>query len=499
MDTLATVYRQSLALLTDLYQLTMAYGYWRNGLGNREAIFHLFFRRNPFRGGYAIAAGLEQAIDFVRGFRYADDDLTYLSGLEGADGAPLFAPAFIEHLARLELEVDIDAVPEGTAVFPHEPMLRVRGPLVQAQLLETPLLNIINFQTLIATKAARVCSAADGDPVLEFGLRRAQGIDGSLGASRAAYIGGVAATSNVLAGKLFGIPVKGTHAHSWVMVHDTELEAFAAYAEAMPNNCVFLVDTYDTLDGVRHAVEVGHRLRAAGHELLGIRLDSGDLAWLSQRAREILDAGGFPDAAIVASNDLDEHLIESLKHQGATIGVWGVGTKLVTAYDQAALGGVYKLAAIRDDAGAWEYKIKLSEQAIKVSTPGMLNIRRFEEPHGFVGDVIFDELAGLPQPCIIVDPADATRRKAITPSTPSTELLTAIVRKGNVVYTRPSLEAIRQRVQAQLSHLHAGIKRFQNPHSYPVGLEAGLFELKQHLVLEARGFITHDDKPGGAA
>lgn len=495
MDTLSAVYRQSLALLTDLYQLTMAYGYWRNGLGERESVFHLFFRRNPFHGGYAIAAGLDQAIDYIRGFSFSDEDLAYLAGLTGADGAPLFAPAFIDYLREMDLTIDVDAVPEGTAVFPHEPILRVRGPLIQAQLLETPLLNIINFQTLVATKAARVCSAAQGDPVLEFGLRRAQGIDGALAASRAAYIGGVAATSNVLAGKLYGIPVKGTHAHSWVMVHETELEAFTAYAEAMPNNCVFLVDTYDTLDGVRHAVEIGRQLRARGHELLGVRLDSGDLAWLSQRAREILDDGGFPDAAIVASNDLDEHLIESLKHQGATIGIWGVGTKLATAYDQPALGGVYKLAAIREDGHDWEYKIKLSEQSIKVSTPGMLNIRRFEEAHGFVGDVIFDELAGLPQPCIIVDPADSTRRKAITPATPSTELLTAIFRKGNLVYPRPSLAHIRERVQAQLARLHVGIKRFQNPHSYPVGLEAGLFELKQHLVLEARGFISHSDTP----
>ena len=498
MDTLATLYRQPLALLTDLYQLTMAYGYWKNGLGKRESIFHLFYRKNPFAGGYAIAAGLEQAIDYLRDYRFHEDDLTYLAGLTGADGTPLFAPAFLDYLGKMQLDVDVDAVPEGTAVFPHEPILRVRGPLIQAQLLETPLLNIINFQTLIATKAARVCSAAQGDPVLEFGLRRAQGIDGSLGASRAAYIGGVAATSNLLAGKLFGIPVRGTHAHSWVMVHETELEAFSAYAEALPNNCVFLVDTYDTLDGVRHAVEVGLRLRAAGHELLGVRLDSGDLAWLSQRAREILDAGGFPDAVVVASNDLDEHLIESLKHQGATIGVWGVGTKLVTAYDQAALGGVYKLAAIKDEGGAWQYKIKLSEQAIKISTPGMLNVRRFAEPHGFVGDVIFDELAGLPQPCIIVDPTDATRRKAFTPATPSEELLTAIFRKGNLVYTRPTLEAIRARVEKQLGQLHAGIKRFQNPHSYPVGLEAGLFELKRHLVLEARGFITHNEHKEGA-
>ena len=237
-------------------------------------------------------------------------------------------------------------IPEGTIVFPHEPLLRVHGPLLQAQLLETALLNIVNFQTLVATKAARVVLAARGEPVLEFGLRRAQGIDGALAASRAAYLGGCAATSNVLAGRLYGIPVRGTHAHSWVMCFDDELEAFRAYARAMPNNCVFLVDTYDTLDGVRHAIEVGQELRRQGHEMIGIRLDSGDLAWLSIEARRMLDEAGFPKATIVASNELDEQIIASLKDQGATIGVWGVGTRLVTAYDQPALGGVYKLAAI---------------------------------------------------------------------------------------------------------------------------------------------------------
>ena len=495
MDTLASLYRSPLALLTDLYQLTMAYGYWRQGLAEREAVFHLSYRTNPFRGGYSIAAGLEQAIAFVRGFRFEPDDLDYLRGLRGADDAPLFSEGFVAYLGALQLTLDLDAVPEGTAIFPHEPLLRVRGPLLQAQLLETALLNIINFQTLIATKASRVVSAAAGQPVIEFGLRRAQGFDGALTASRAAYVGGVSGTSNVLAGKHFGLPVKGTHAHSWVMVHDGELEAFLAYAEAMPNNCIFLVDTYDTLEGVRRAVEVGRALRARGHELLGVRLDSGDLAWLAQRAREILDDGGFPGAVIVASNDLDEHLIESLKHQGAPIGVWGVGTKLVTAYDQPALGGVYKLAAIRDADGAWTYKLKLSEQSVKISTPGMLNVRRFSDAHGFVGDVIYDELSGLPQPCIIVDPADATRRKAFTPATPSEELLTPIFRKGHLVYAPPPLDAIRARVRAQLASLHAGIKRFQNPHSYPVGLEACLFNLKQRLVLEARGFSSEEVAP----
>lgn len=488
MDTLASLYRESLALLTDLYQLTMAYGYWKSGVGEREAVFHLTFRKNPFGGGYAIAAGLTQAVEFLNRFAFSETDLAYLATLTGGDGGPLFDPAFLDYLGAMQLRVDIDAVAEGTVVFPHEPLVRVRGPLIQAQLLETALLNIINFQTLIATKAARVCHAAGDDPVLEFGLRRAQGIDGGVSASRAAYLGGCAATSNVLAGKLFGIPVRGTHAHSWIMVHASELEAFEAYAAALPNNCVFLVDTFDTVEGVQNAITVGHRLRDAGHELAGVRLDSGDLAWLSVRARELLDAAGFPDARVIASNDLDEHLIESLRHQGARIDTWGVGTKLVTAFDQAALGGVYKLSAIRDADGQWQHKVKLSEQAIKVSTPGVLNVRRFSDADGFIGDVIFDELLGLPQPCVIIDPADATRRKALTPATPSTELLTPVFRKGNLVAAPPPLETARAHAHAQLAGLHRGVKRFQHPHSYPVGLEAGLYELKQSLVLEARGF-----------
>ena len=278
---LADLYRPSLSLLTDLYQLTMACAYWKSGLAEREAAFHLFFRHNPFGGGFAVACGLAYVIDFIRSFRLSESDVEYLAGLRGDDDRPLFDGEFLAFLGRLRLTCDIDAVPEGTVVFAHEPLVRVCGPIIVCQLLETPLLNLINFQTLIATKAARVCYAAGEDPVLEFGLRRAQGVDGALAASRAAYIGGCAATSNVLAGKLFGIPVRGTHAHSWVMLFDSELEAFQAYAAAMPNNCVFLVDTYDTLEGVRRAVQVGRWLRDRGQRLLGIRLDSGDLAYLS--------------------------------------------------------------------------------------------------------------------------------------------------------------------------------------------------------------------------
>jgi len=301
-------------LLTDLYQLTMAAGYWA-AKRDQYAAFHLFFRTLPFHGGYAIAAGLGTALEWLADFRFATDDLAFLATLEDVEGNPLFPADFLDYLSELRLTVDLDAIQEGTVVFPHQPLLRVAGPILQCQLLETALLNILNFQTLIATKSARICEAAKGEPVIEFGLRRAQGPDGALAASRAAFIGGCTATSNVLAGKILGIPVRGTHAHSWVMSFDTELEAFARYAETLPGNCTFLVDTYDTLEGVRNACRIGAILRATGHRLLGIRLDSGDLAWLSQQARIILDEAGFPDAAIVASNDLDEYLIESLKHQ----------------------------------------------------------------------------------------------------------------------------------------------------------------------------------------
>jgi len=345
---------------------------------------------------------------------------------------------------------------------------------------------MVNFQTLIATKAARICEAARGEPVLEFGLRRAHGIDGSLSASRAAYIGGCAATSNVLAGKLFDIPVKGTHAHSWVMSFDDELEAFDAYARAMPNNCVFLVDTYDTLDGVKNAVEIGRRLRRGGHEMVGIRLDSGDLAELSIEARRLLDEGGLPQAAIVASNDLDENVIADLKGQGATIGVWGVGTRLVTGHDQGALGGVYKLTAVRKADQDWRYKVKLSEQATKTTTPGILQIRRYSEGGRFLADMIYDELLGVPAEAIVVDPMAPTRRKVIPAETSFDDLLVPVFRGGKVVYECPSLGTIRRRTCDQLAALHQGMGRPAAADRYPSGLEKGLYELKMRLIQEAR-------------
>ncbi|MFM2246339.1 MAG: hypothetical protein RL071_2413 [Pseudomonadota bacterium] len=387
------LYSGGLGLLTDLYQITMAAGYHAAGLADREAVFHLHFRTAPFGGGWAVAAGAETALELLEAWRFDDEDLAYLDDLVGADGDRLLARPFLDWLGAQRMRCDVDVVPEGSVVFPHGPLLRVRGPLAQAQLLETPLLTILNFQTLIATKAARIRLAAGDDTVLEFGLRRAQGIDGGLSASRAAYIGGADATSNVLAGRLFGVPVRGTHAHAWVMVFGDEPAAFRAYAEALPNNCVFLVDTYDTLDGVRNAIEVGRWLQARGQRLLGVRLDSGDLLGLAQGARALLDAAGFTDAAVIASNDLDEHEITRLRAAGAPIAVWGVGTRLATGHDQPALGGVYKLGALRAADGSWEDRVKLSEQPAKVSTPGLLRLRRRLDPEtGLIdGDLIWDE------------------------------------------------------------------------------------------------------------
>jgi nicotinate phosphoribosyltransferase len=472
-------------LLTDLYQITMAHGYFRSGRVHDEAVFHLSFRKHPFGGGYAVAAGLEAAIEFVEGFRFEADDVAYLGSL-GERGGPVFGAEFLDYLRGLRLQVDIDAMPEGTLAFGNEPLLRVRGRLLEAQLLETTLLNLINFQTLIATKAARVCQAAGGQPVLEFGLRRAQGLDGALSASRAAYIGGCAATSNLLAGKLYGIPVRGTHSHSWVMSFDSELEAFEEYANAMPDGCVFLVDTFDSLDGVKNAIRIGERLRLVGKRLLGVRLDSGDLGWLSIEARKLLDAAGFRDAVIIGSNDLDEHVIESLRHQGAAISVWGVGTRLVTAYDDPALGGVYKLGMVTRAGRPPAPCIKLSDQAAKISIPGVQQVRRFAHDGKWVADAIYDERTGCAAPTQIIDPVDPTRRRSIGSNLSHEDLLVPVVRSGRAVGEPPTLDAIRQRVQRQLGGLDATVRRLMNPHTYPVGLTRELYEERLRLIESAR-------------
>jgi nicotinate phosphoribosyltransferase len=432
-----SIYNANLSLLTDLYQLTMAYGYHRTGTAEREAVFHLYYRRAPFilppfggaGGGFVIAAGLATAIDYLQNLHFSEADVSYLGTLHGAGQKPLFDEHFLNYLQRLKFSCDIEAIEEGTAVFPHQPLLRVRGPLLQAQLIETTLLTALNFSTLIATKAARVKAAAGTDAVLEFGLRRAQGFDGGLTASRAAYIGGCDATSNVLAGQLFDIPVRGTHAHAWVMAHDDEQTAFDHYAEAMPQNTTLLVDTYDTLEGVKKAIETGKKLRQRGFDLQGIRLDSGDMARLSIEARKLLDGAGFQKTNIVASSDLDEYEIERLKKADAKINVWGIGTKLVTAFDQPALGGVYKLAAIRNAADtAWQYKQKRSEDAIKNSIGGILQTRRSLDNQS---DTLYDE-SRLPQ--------DLPKGE---------NMLKPIFERGKCVYTPPNIHQTRQRALQQ--------------------------------------------------
>ncbi len=482
MNHLKQLYRHSLSLLTDLYQLTMAYGYWKSGQTNQEAVFTLFFRSAPFQGRLAIAAGLETALEYLEELRFSESDLDYLATLTGHDDHHLFDKGFLDYLATLRFTIDLDAVPEGTVVFPHEPLLRVQGNLLQCQLLETTLLNIINFQTLIATKAARVCQATQGEPVLEFGLRRAQGIDGALTASRAAYIGGIAATSNVLAGQLYGIPVKGTHAHSWVMSFGSELAAFQEYAKAMPNNCVFLVDTYNTVQGVHHAIQVGQWLREQGHSLIGIRLDSGELATLSQHARQLLDHAGFTQTQIVASNDLDEYAIAALKTQGAAINIWGVGTKLITGYDQPALGGVYKLTAIRSPGQEWRYCLKLSEQSAKISNPGTLQIRRFSDQQGFFKqDMLYHQLDLPPETPIVID-LNTLIASQLSSHDSYQDLLIPYWHQGQLITELPTLSQIRQRVNEQLAHCPEEIKRFAQPERYPVGLEQKVYDLKQSLI-----------------
>lgn len=479
----------SQTLLTDLYQITMAQGYWQQGKADTQACFHMYFREYPFKGGFAVACGMAQVADLVDDFGFSDDDIEYLASLPAPGGGALFDPAFLEYLRTLECQLTIDAVPEGTIVFPHEPIVRVTGPIMQCQLIETPLLNCVNFETLIATKAARVCLQA-GSPVAEFGLRRAQGASGAVWASRAAVVGGCASTSNVIAGKLFDIPVSGTHAHSWVMSFPDELTAFRAYADSFPHNCVLLVDTYDVEQGVKNAITVGLEMRERGQRLSGIRIDSGDLAWLAKMARRMLDEAGLTDCGIVLSNDLDEYTIKSIREQGAQVMSWGVGTKLACAYDQPTLGGVYKLSATRElGEEAWTDHIKISETVIKLTTPGVLDVRRYYSENGSVaGDMIFDTQTGVSESEVIVDPMDDLRQKKLKGLRWET-LLQPLARDGETVLTEElrSAMAAQARMKEGLAQLDESQKRILNPHTYPVGLERGLFRRRHELVVRKRG------------
>lgn len=477
----------STALATDLYQLTMAQGYFSTGLIERESVFHMFYRSPPFGGRYVVAAGQASFADWLENHHYNSDDIAFLSSLLCRDGNSLFTKDFLKYLSCWKFRGSIEAVPEGTIVFPHEPILRVRAPLLDAQLIETTLLALVNFQTLIATKASRLRLAGGDDEILEFGLRRAHGLNGGLSASRAAYIGGVDATSNVLAGARFGIPVRGTHAHSWVMAFESEPEAFDAYIDLFPHNSVLLVDTYNTLEGVRNAIAAGRKLRERGADLMGVRLDSGDLAYLSTQARKLLDENGFHKTKIVASNDLDERLITSLKSQGAPINVWGVGTKLTTAFDEPALGGVYKLAAIENVDGATVERIKLSEQAGKTSLPGCLDVARLKQGDVNVGDVIFDTLTEEPpatdeKVITIISPEDPWKRKLIPTSDLRIQLLLEpLFADGERVDERETVTTMRNRTLVNLKVFDKAIFRFDNPHVYPAGLSQELFEHREMM------------------
>lgn len=473
---------RNLTMMTDLYQLTMMYGYYKKGIQNNRCVFDLFFRRTSSMAGYAVVAGLEQAVEYIKNLHFTDDDLDYLRSLK------LFDEDFlINVLKALRFTGDVYAMPEGTVAFAYEPLIRVHAPIMEAQLIETALLNIINHQTLIATKASRVVWAAQGDGVLEFGLRRAQGPDAGIYGARAAIIGGCVGTSNVMTGQMYGISAKGTHAHSWVMSFPDELSAFRAYAELFPDSCLLLVDTYNTLkSGVPNAITVFKELRAAGYKPVGIRLDSGDIAYLSKRARRMLDEAGFQDAKIFASNDLDEEIIWDLKAQGAAVDLWGVGTKMITSSQMPALGGVYKMAAEKVN-GSYVPKMKISENPEKTTTPGIKTVYRLYDGDGFaIADLIAmtDEVYDPAQPLTIFDPVETWKRMTLTRYS-MRELLVKVISGGEVAYALPSLMQIQAYAKQELGTFYEEYKRLKTPHLYKVDLSQPLYDLKQRLLREA--------------
>ncbi|MGN0155657.1 MAG: nicotinate phosphoribosyltransferase [Lachnospiraceae bacterium] len=476
--------RQNLTLMTDLYELTMMQGYFKHKDRNETVIFDAFFRNNPMNSGYSISAGLEQVINYINNLHFAEEDISYLRSLG------IFGEDFLEYLRTFHFSGDIYAIPEGSLMFPREPMIKVIAPIMEAQLVETAILNIINHQSLIATKASRVCYAARGDGIMEFGLRRAQGPDAGTYGARAAMIGGCIGTSNVLTGQLFDVPVKGTHAHSWIMSFPDEYTAFKTYADMYPNACILLVDTYDTLkSGVPNAIRVFTEMRKAGIPLTfyGIRLDSGDLAYLSKKARKMLDDAGFPDAVISASNDLDEYLIDSLKTQGAAITSWGVGTHLITSKDWPSFGGVYKLAAVMGKDGTFIPKIKLSENTEKVTNPGNKTIYRvYEKESGKIkADLIclVDEKFDENEPLLLFDPAEPWKKTLMQPGTYTLrEMMVPVFKNGKCVYTSPKVMDIREYCQQELSTLWDETRRLVNPHQIYVDLSQKLYDIKIELL-----------------
>ncbi|GFO60335.1 nicotinate phosphoribosyltransferase [Geomonas silvestris] len=466
-------------LVTDLYELTMLAGYLDQGMHERPAVFDLFFRTNPYQGGYAVFAGLETALQYLEELRFREADLEYLARLK------LFSPDFLSYLESFRFRGRVTAPPEGSVVFAREPLLTVEGGLAEAQFVETALLNVINFQTLVASKGARINHAAGGAQVMEFGLRRAQGPDGGLSVARAAYIGGVRGTSNVQAGQVYGIPVKGTHAHSWIMAFPDELTAFRRYAEVFPVGCILLIDTYDALkSGLPNALTVAAELRERGHELFGVRIDSGDLAYLSREVRKAFDEAGFPGVKVVASNELDEHVIESIRAEGGRVDIYGVGTRLATCAGEGggALGGVYKLVQVDHSP-----KLKLTSDVSKATLPDHKTVLRVVDRQGnFVQDVITLRGEELKPGDLVYDPGNPLQQVRIPEQAGFLELRGVVMEEGRRCQAPETLDAAADRSQQELSRLPAGCLRLINPHFYKVSISAGLNQLRLSLITEVK-------------
>ncbi len=473
--------RTNMSMLTDFYELTMSKGYLDGGYENKIVYFDMFFRDVPENGGYAVMAGLEQVIDYLNNLSFSEEDLVFLKERYGFDDK------FISYLENFKFSCDVWAIPEGTVVFPREPLIKVRGPVIEAQLLETALLCTINHQSLIATKTARIVRAAEGRPIMEFGARRAQGFDASVLGARAAYIAGAAGTSCTICGEQFDIPLSGTMAHSWVMLFDDEFEAFKAYAESYPDKTLLLVDTYDVLkSGIPNAIRCAHEvLEPMGQRLKGIRIDSGDLTYMTQKARKMLDEAGLTDCKITVSNALDEYLIRDLISQGACIDSFGVGERLITSKAEPVFGGVYKISAVVNDDGEIVPKMKISENVGKITTPGSKEIVRFyDKATGkALADVLFLEDEEIPdgEPYEIFDPVETWKSKVLENYT-TRKLLVKIFDGGKLIYDSPAINDIRSYCTKEIDSLWDSVKRFENPHNYYVDLSPKLWKIKDDIL-----------------
>ena len=476
--------KKNLTMLTDFYEFTMSNGFFEEGMKDKIAYFDVFFRNNPDDGGFAIMAGVEQIIDYLSDLHFSKDDIEYLRSKK------IFSDEFLDYLASFKFECDVWAIPEGTPVFPGEPVMTVRGPVVQAQLVETMVLLLINHQSLIATKANRIVRAADGRPVMEFGSRRAQGAEAAILGARAAYIGGCAGTACTITDELYGVPALGTMAHSWVQMFDTEYDAFLAYAKNYPDNCTLLIDTYNVLkSGLPNAIKVfNDYLVPNGYRPKGVRIDSGDITYLSKKCRKILDEAGFPDCGIVASNSLDEYIIRDTILQGAQINSFGVGERLITSKSSPVFGGVYKLVAVEDENGEIIPKIKISENVSKITTPGFKQVYRLYEKDTSkaIADVVTMHDEVIEEDSYeLFDPEHTWKRKTVT-NFYSRPLLKQIFKKGVQVYDKPSLEALKEYCKIEIDGLWEEVKRFENPHTYYVDMSKKLWQLKQDMLEQCR-------------